>query len=201
MGNGQRRAGGKPGLRTVGRWSRQALEIDFFLRRCLQHVEEQRKLQALDSRSSSTLPRKRDESGDAHLRWNGCGRLGLVSRAGFYQLEGYSDDDGRGPRFARLRFSGSRWDFLTMAGRASPPNWRSAAARPIHKRVYRIMREDNLLCLRRRKFVVVVTTNSNHTRPIYPNLARGAGADRNQPALGGRYHLHPAGVGVRLPWR
>ena len=34
------------------------------------------------------------------------------------------------------------------------------------------MREDNLLCLRRRKFVVV-TTNSNHTRPIYPNLARG----------------------------
>ena len=34
------------------------------------------------------------------------------------------------------------------------------------------MREDNLLCLRRRKFVVA-TTNSNHTRPIYPNLARG----------------------------
>jgi len=36
--------------RKVGR---QALEIDF-LRRCLQHVEEQRKLQALDSRNSST---------------------------------------------------------------------------------------------------------------------------------------------------
>jgi transposase InsO family protein len=33
------------------------------------------------------------------------------------------------------------------------------------------MREDNLLCLRRRKFVV--TTNSNHNRPVYPNLARG----------------------------
>jgi putative transposase len=39
-----------------------------------------------------------------------------------------------------------------------------------HNRVYRIMREDNLLCLRRRKFVV--TTNSRHDRPIYPNLAR-----------------------------
>ena len=38
-------------------------------------------------------------------------------------------------------------------------------------RVYRILREDNLLCLRRRKFVV--TTNSNHDRPVYPNLARG----------------------------
>jgi putative transposase len=40
-----------------------------------------------------------------------------------------------------------------------------------HKRVYRIMREDNLLCLRRRKFIV--TTNSNHDRPVYPNLAGG----------------------------
>jgi len=32
------------------------------------------------------------------------------------------------------------------------------------------MREDNLLCLRRRKFVV--TTDSNHKLPVYPNLAR-----------------------------
>ena len=40
-----------------------------------------------------------------------------------------------------------------------------------HERVYRIMREDNLLCLRRRKFMI--TTNSNHDRPVYPNRARG----------------------------
>jgi transposase InsO family protein len=39
-----------------------------------------------------------------------------------------------------------------------------------HKRVYRLMREDNLLCLRKRKFVV--TTDSEHGLPIYPNLAR-----------------------------
>ena len=32
------------------------------------------------------------------------------------------------------------------------------------------MREDNLLCVRKRKFVV--TTDSNHGRRIYPNLAR-----------------------------
>lgn len=38
-----------------------------------------------------------------------------------------------------------------------------------HKRVRRLMREDNLLCLRRRKFVV--TTDSNHELPVYPNLA------------------------------
>jgi putative transposase len=39
-----------------------------------------------------------------------------------------------------------------------------------HKRVHRIMREDNLLCLRKRKFVA--TTDSNHGRKVYPNLAR-----------------------------
>jgi len=38
-----------------------------------------------------------------------------------------------------------------------------------HKRVRRLMREDNLLCLRRRKFVV--TTDSNHDLPVHPNLA------------------------------
>jgi putative transposase len=37
------------------------------------------------------------------------------------------------------------------------------------KRVRRIMREDNLLCLRRRKYVV--TTDSRHGLPVYPNLA------------------------------
>ena len=39
-----------------------------------------------------------------------------------------------------------------------------------HKRVYRLMRLDNLLCLRKRKFVI--TTDSDHGLPIYPNLAR-----------------------------
>jgi transposase InsO family protein len=38
-----------------------------------------------------------------------------------------------------------------------------------HKRVRRIMREDNLLCLRKRKFVV--TTDSAHGREVYPNVA------------------------------
>ncbi len=39
-----------------------------------------------------------------------------------------------------------------------------------HKRVLRMMREDNLLCVRRRRFVI--TTDSRHNLPIYPNLAR-----------------------------
>ena len=38
-----------------------------------------------------------------------------------------------------------------------------------HKHVLRLMRQDNLLCLRRRSFVV--TTDSRHNLPVYPNLA------------------------------
>jgi transposase InsO family protein len=39
-----------------------------------------------------------------------------------------------------------------------------------HKRVLRLMRVDNLLCLRKRKFIL--TTDSKHKLPIYPNLAQ-----------------------------
>src|SRR2546430_2592775 len=39
-----------------------------------------------------------------------------------------------------------------------------------HKRVLRLMRADNLLCLRRRAFVH--TTDSDHQLRVYPNLAR-----------------------------
>ena len=39
-----------------------------------------------------------------------------------------------------------------------------------HKRVLRLMRADNLLCLRQRAFVR--TTDSNHKLPVSPNLAR-----------------------------
>ena len=39
-----------------------------------------------------------------------------------------------------------------------------------HKRVLRMMRQDNLLCVRRRKFIC--TTDSGHGLPVYPNLAK-----------------------------
>jgi putative transposase len=41
-----------------------------------------------------------------------------------------------------------------------------------HKRVLRLMRQDNLLCLRERPFVPV-TTDSRHEWRVVPNLARG----------------------------
>ena len=37
-----------------------------------------------------------------------------------------------------------------------------------HKRILRLMREDNLLCLRKRRFIS--TTDSRHSLTIYPNL-------------------------------
>lgn len=52
-GQGQRRAEESQIADLERKVGRQALEIDF-LRRCLQHVEEQRKLQALNTRGSST---------------------------------------------------------------------------------------------------------------------------------------------------
>lgn len=45
-----------------------------------------------------------------------------------------------------------------------------------HKRVLRIMREDNLLCLRKRHFIA--TTDSDHGLAVYPNLARDIRVER-----------------------
>jgi putative transposase len=45
-----------------------------------------------------------------------------------------------------------------------------------YKRVLRIMREDNLLCLNRKSFVR--TTDSGHGLPVYPNLAKGLKLER-----------------------
>ena len=38
-----------------------------------------------------------------------------------------------------------------------------------HKRVLRLMRADNLLCLRKRRYAL--TTDSDHALAVYPNLA------------------------------
>lgn len=52
-GNGKSRAEANRVAELERKVGRQAMEIDF-LQRCLQHVEEQRKLQALTTRGSST---------------------------------------------------------------------------------------------------------------------------------------------------
>jgi transposase InsO family protein len=95
--------------------------------------------------------------------------LARVSRAGFYRFE---EDTGSGsdadmdlrdaiqrialewPSYGRRRITQE----LDRHGWAV--NW---------KRVHRLMREDNLLCVRKRKFLV--TTDSSHGRRVWPNLA------------------------------
>ena len=57
-GNGERRGEEQQVAELERKVGRQALEIDF-LRRCLQHVEEQRRLQALTTRNSSTRTSKK----------------------------------------------------------------------------------------------------------------------------------------------
>ena len=57
------------------------------------------------------------------------------------------------------------------------------------KRVLRMMRLDNLLCLKKR--FKPVTTDSNHGLPVYPNLLKNAKITGLNPGLGVRYYIHP----------
>jgi putative transposase len=97
-------------------------------------------------------------------------RLALVSRAGFYRWRNASkaidrDLDLR-DEIQRIALEYPFYGWPRITRELGDRGWRAN-----HKRVYRIMQEDNLLCLRRRKFSVT-TTNSNHDQPVYPNLAR-----------------------------
>ena len=95
--------------------------------------------------------------------------LARVSRAGFYRLppDPPKPDPDLELRDAlqRIALEFPSYGWPRMTAELKRRGWAVN-----HKRVYRLMREDNLLCLRRRKFVV--TTDSDHGLPVYPNLAR-----------------------------
>jgi transposase InsO family protein len=97
-------------------------------------------------------------------------RLAVVSRAGFYRWRNASEAVDRDldlrDEIQRIALEFPCYGWPRVSRELGDRGWRVN-----HKRVYRMMREDNLLCLRRRKFVVV-TTDSSHNRPVYPNLAR-----------------------------
>ena len=95
--------------------------------------------------------------------------LGRVSRSGFYRFQ----DGEPGPdRDMELRDAIQKiaveWPSYGRPRMTKELRRRGWLVNP--KRVRRLMREDNLLCVRKRKFVV--TTDSNHGRKIYPNLGR-----------------------------
>jgi putative transposase len=97
--------------------------------------------------------------------------LARISRASFYRFE--EDAISGGDADMDLR------DAIQRVALEWPCYGRRRITRELHrrgwavnwKRVYRLMREDNLLCVRKRKFVV--TTDSNHGNRIWPNLTAG----------------------------
>ena len=97
-------------------------------------------------------------------------KLGQVSRASFYRFEesthpGHDADMDLRDAIQRIALEWPSYGRPRITAELRRHGWK---VNP--KRVYRILREDNLLCIRKRKFMV--TTDSNHGRKIYPNLAR-----------------------------
>ena len=98
-------------------------------------------------------------------------KLGRVSRSGFYRFD-ENAEPGPDPHMdlrddiQRIALAWPSYGRPRITAELRHQGW---TVNP--KLVYRLMREDNLLCVRKRKFVV--TTDSNHTRKVYPNLARG----------------------------
>ena len=97
-------------------------------------------------------------------------KLGRVSRSGFYRFDGDAEpvpdtDMDLRDAIQRIALEWPSYGRPRITAELRRRGWR---VNP--KRVYRILREDNLLCVRKRKFIV--TTDSNHGRKIYPNLAR-----------------------------
>jgi len=96
-------------------------------------------------------------------------KLGRVSRSGFYRFQTAEPSPDRDmdlrDAIQRIALEWPSYGRPRITEELRRRGWRVNA-----KRVYRLMREDNLLCARKRKFVV--TTDSNHGRKVYPNLAR-----------------------------
>jgi len=96
-------------------------------------------------------------------------KLGGLSRAGFYRLdperEALDPDLDLRDEIQRIAL-----EFPSYGRPRIAAELKRRGRKVGHRRVGRIMREDNLLCLRRRKFRVM-TTDSGHNLRVYPNLA------------------------------
>ena len=97
--------------------------------------------------------------------------LAVVSRAGYYRRWRASaprqEETTVRDAIQRLVLANRRYGYRRIAAQL-----RRDGLVANHKRVLRLMRQDNLLCLRKRPFVPV-TTDSRHEWRVVPNLARG----------------------------
>jgi len=92
-----------------------------------------------------------------------------VSRAGYYRFlrraEGKETDVDLRSEMQKIALQWPAYGYRRIHRELLRRGWKVN-----HKRVLRLMRVDNLLCLRKRKFIL--TTDSKHKLPIYPNLAQ-----------------------------
>jgi putative transposase len=97
--------------------------------------------------------------------------LARVSRAGYYRhwaaCKPREEETAVRDAVQRVALANRRYGYRRIAAQL-----RRDGVAVNHKRVLRLMREDNLLCLRTRPFVPM-TTASRHTWRVVPNLARG----------------------------
>ena len=98
-----------------------------------------------------------------------CGLL-EVSRAGYYRHWQVStpgeEEAGLRDRLQHLALAHRHYGYRRLGPLLRREGWAVN-----HKRVLRLLREDNLLCLRRKAFVPA-TTDSRHGWKVWPNLAR-----------------------------
>jgi transposase InsO family protein len=94
--------------------------------------------------------------------------LGQVSRAGWYRRRADPPEDCDLKLRDEIQKIALEWP--AYGSRRITAELRRRKWTVNRKPVQRLMREDNLLCLRKRKFVV--TTDSDHSLRVYPNLAR-----------------------------
>jgi putative transposase len=96
--------------------------------------------------------------------------LAGVSRAGYYRAWAAStpraEETGVRDAIQRAAIANRHYGYRRIAAELRRAGWAAN-----HKRVLRLMRQDNLLCLRRRSFVPV-TTDSSHGWRVVPNLTR-----------------------------
>jgi putative transposase len=97
--------------------------------------------------------------------------LARVSRAGYYRhwaaCKPREEATAVHDAVQRVALANRRYGYRRIAAQL-----RRDGLAVNHKRVLRLMREDNLLCLRTRPFVPM-TTDSRHAWRVVPNLARG----------------------------
>jgi hypothetical protein len=130
-------------------------------------------------------------------------RLARVSRAGYYRLWQASaprqHDTAVRDAIQRLVLANGRY---RRGYRYITRQLRHDGLIVNHKRVRRLMREDNLLSLRRRP-LVPSTTEARHPWPVVPNRARDMQLSAFDQLWGAdityiRLHLYPAARGIRL---